>query len=405
MSEPLAPLLSVEVVDLDSLRNLVYGGYLQFVPHFRPLVWSLLLGSIPPRRSSWESTLNSRRSLYCGYASDFWHEQQPKSLDTLGDHPLSSCDDSHYASFFVDRRLLYEICKDIRRTHSNHNFFKLDHTSPTNQSSKPVLNTHKSVVSKTAEITEIADSQENAIDALISLVCSSKVHCVMLRILFLFAKLNPAIKYIQGMNELLSPIFYTFETVYSSFNQSTVDSSIFSSDLWSSEVIGSQGGYNVPITAVEADVFFVFNLLMSKCRDNFIESLDHDSRHGIRSKMMEIQSIIQRFDCPLINHFKSLSVDPQYFALRWVSVLLSQDFSLADTVRVWDSLFAINRHMDVSKPFILYICSAMILIIRDDLIKSDFPTLLSKLQRYESNENLIESILDYARKIYMKDTK
>ncbi len=30
------------------------------------------------------------------------------------------------------------------------------------------------------------------------------------RILFLFAKLNPGIRYVQGMNELLAPIYYVF---------------------------------------------------------------------------------------------------------------------------------------------------------------------------------------------------
>jgi hypothetical protein len=31
---------------------------------------------------------------------------------------------------------------------------------------------------------------------------------IMTRILFIYAKLNPQIKYIQGMNEVLAPIFY-----------------------------------------------------------------------------------------------------------------------------------------------------------------------------------------------------
>lgn len=31
-------------------------------------------------------------------------------------------------------------------------------------------------------------------------------------ILILFAKLNPAIRYVQGMNEVLAPIYYVFST-------------------------------------------------------------------------------------------------------------------------------------------------------------------------------------------------
>lgn len=34
----------------------------------------------------------------------------------------------------------------------------------------------------------------------------------MRNILLLFAKLNPAIGYVQGMNEVLAPLYYVFST-------------------------------------------------------------------------------------------------------------------------------------------------------------------------------------------------
>jgi hypothetical protein len=33
---------------------------------------------------------------------------------------------------------------------------------------------------------------------------------VLARILFVYAKLNPIIKYVQGMNEILAPIYFVF---------------------------------------------------------------------------------------------------------------------------------------------------------------------------------------------------
>ena len=32
------------------------------------------------------------------------------------------------------------------------------------------------------------------------------------RVLFIFAKLNPGIRYVQGMNEVLAPLYYVFKT-------------------------------------------------------------------------------------------------------------------------------------------------------------------------------------------------
>ena len=38
----------------------------------------------------------------------------------------------------------------------------------------------------------------------------------MTRILFIFARLNPKVEYVQGMNEILAPIFYIVNSHYSS---------------------------------------------------------------------------------------------------------------------------------------------------------------------------------------------
>lgn len=35
---------------------------------------------------------------------------------------------------------------------------------------------------------------------------------VVERILFIYAKLNPGIAYVQGMNEIVGPVYYTFAT-------------------------------------------------------------------------------------------------------------------------------------------------------------------------------------------------
>lgn len=37
----------------------------------------------------------------------------------------------------------------------------------------------------------------------------------MTRILFIFAKLNPKVEYVQGMNEILAPIFYLVHCAHS----------------------------------------------------------------------------------------------------------------------------------------------------------------------------------------------
>lgn len=45
------------------------------------------------------------------------------------------------------------------------------------------------------------------------LPCGSEAHWeVVERVLFVYAKLNPGIAYVQGMNEVVGPLYYTFAT-------------------------------------------------------------------------------------------------------------------------------------------------------------------------------------------------
>jgi hypothetical protein len=68
----------------------------------------------------------------------------------------------------------------------------------------------------------------------------------MARILFIYAKLNPGVKYVQGMNELLAPIYYIFATDKHPLFEN----------------------YSEP------DAFYCFTNIMAETRDIFVQSLD-----------------------------------------------------------------------------------------------------------------------------------
>lgn len=72
----------------------------------------------------------------------------------------------------------------------------------------------------------------------------------MARILFVYAKLNKGIRYIQGMNEVLAILYYCFWK--------------FGSD----SVISTQ--------YMESDLFFCFSNLMSELKDGFLRELDKE---------------------------------------------------------------------------------------------------------------------------------
>ncbi|EAW87835.1 TBC1 domain family, member 13, isoform CRA_c [Homo sapiens] len=172
---------------------------------------------------------------------------------------------------------------------------------------------------------------------------------VVERILFIYAKLNPGIAYVQGMNEIVGPLYYTFATDPNS--------------EWKEHA--------------EADTFFCFTNLMAEIRDNFIKSLD-DSQCGITYKMEKVYSTLKDKDVELYLKLQEQNIKPQFFAFRWLTLLLSQEFLLPDVIRIWDSLFADDNRFD----FLLLVCCAMLMLIREQLLEGDFTVNMRLLQDY-----------------------
>ncbi|CAG8588826.1 15267_t:CDS:2 [Funneliformis mosseae] len=132
------------------------------------------------------------------------------------------------------------------------------------------------------------------------------------RILFIYAKLNPGVGYVQGMNEILGPIYYTMAN---------------DSD--------EQGKAHA-----EADSFFVFTLLMAHIRDHFVRSLDSDEATGIGHTMKKLNRRLKTYALDLWRDLEIKSLYPTYYSFRWLTVMLTQEFALPDVIRLWDSILA-----------------------------------------------------------------
>jgi len=77
-------------------------------------------------------------------------------------------------------------------------------------------------------------------------------------------------------------------------------------------------------------------------------------------------------------HLEKHKVNPQFYSLKWLMLLLAQEFSIDDTLKVWDRLFAHPKKVE----FLNYLCLAMIQDVRESLIKADdFATIMETLQK------------------------
>lgn len=138
----------------------------------------------------------------------------------------------------------------------------------------------------------------------------------------------------------------------------------------------------------EADTYFLFNTLMVEMRDIFVPDLD-EADTGIQGRMSNMISLLSLHDPEVRCHLDDCHIDPGFYSIRWLTTLLSREFLLPDTIRLWDSMFA-STHKD---NFMRYVCVCMVMVIREDLLKGDFGTCLRLLQAYPptNTDQLLES--------------
>ncbi|KAG2409612.1 uncharacterized protein HKW66_Vig0002770 [Vigna angularis] len=368
--------LSKKVVDMSELRSRACQG-------------QLLLGYLPPDRGLWSSELAKKRSQYKQFKEEILMNPSEitrkmynpticdtddadcgrvllsRSEITHGEHPLSLGKTSVWNQFFQDTEIINQIDRDVKRTHPDMHFFCGD--------------------------SQFAKSNQEALK----------------NVLIIFAKLNPGVRYVQGMNELLAPLFYVFK------NDPDEENAAFA----------------------EADAFFCFVELLSGLRDNFVQQLDN-SVVGIRSTITRLSQLLREHDEELWRHLEVTSkVNPQFYAFRWITLLLTQEFNFADSLHIWDTLLSdpdgpqdlhftlvisgttstsddiltmkgiiecrelaqwgfigveviaplpeiLECKGEVKKETLLRVCCAMLVLVRKRLLAGDFTSNLKLLQNY-----------------------
>ncbi|EXB39154.1 TBC1 domain family member 13 [Morus notabilis] len=254
--------LSQPEINLEKLQRVASTG-LPNGGSLRATTWKLLLGYLPPSRELWEKELTKNRTKYAKLKEelllspsevkrrkdgDLSPNDRTAEIDVAGllkrheisreDHPLSLGKSSAWNQYSQHTEITEQIDRDLQRTHPDMKFFLGDSSS------------------------------------------SKKNRVAMRNILLLFSKLNPAIRYVQGMNEVLAPMFYVFST----------DPNV-------------QNAENA-----EADSFSCFVRLLSDSVDHFCQQLDNSSV-GILSTLSRLMELLRANDEELWRHLEFTTKD------------------------------------------------------------------------------------------------
>lgn len=377
-------LLGEENIDIKKVRKLCFSG----VPDEggrRALCWKLLLNYLPLTTSQWNDTLNKKRSQYRHFVEEMVVEparlskrNESDQID-VADHPLNPNPDSQWGSFFKDNEVLAQIDKDVRRLCPDIMFFQrgTDYPCRLIVDDPEVERLHRRVTHATLKASHVtrkglgitkmesSNRRTTTVEDYHPLPPGAEAHWeVVERILFIYAKLNPGQSYVQGMNEIIGPIYYTFA------NDPKLDLR----------------------EMAEADCFWCFISLMGEIRDFFIRTLD-ESPMGIGAMMKRLMDNLKQHDHQLWNRLRVQDLEPQFFSFRWLTLLLSQEFDLPDVIRVWDSLFADSNRFS----YLIQVCTAMLVLQRDVMLENDFASNMKLLQRYPPVE--VQVILSKATEL------
>lgn len=338
-------------VDLKRLRTLSWNG----VPtQYRPVAWQLMLGYLPSNRGRREAAIAKKRKEYQGSVELYfdkagvvagavvpghggnYHGKHAKiELKAVGERELGLGAGKRTQEEIALHR---QILVDLPRTTPDLPFF---HHKP--------------------------------------------IQCMMERILYIWSLRHPASGYVQGMNDLLTPLLLTATQPY----VAEIDPP---TDLLT--VVGAAAASNTPfavrattdilrldvatlgpqaLTEIEADSYWLFCKLLDNVQDHYTFS-----QPGLQRMVMRLEDVTKRHCPELYAHLQEEGILFMQFAFRWMNCVLLRELPLRCILRLWDAYFAEERNG--FENFHVYVCAVIMKMHEDKLLSMAFQEIIIFLQ-------------------------
>ncbi|KAJ0091915.1 hypothetical protein Patl1_26507 [Pistacia atlantica] len=124
-------------------------------------------------------------------------------------------------------------------------------------------------------------------------------------ILAVYAWVDPATGYCQGMSDLLSPFVVLFED--------------------------------------NADAFWCFEMLLRRTRENF----QMEGPTGVMKQLQALWHILELTDREMFSHLSNIGAESLHFAFRMLLVLFRRELSFNDALRMWEMMWAADFDMSL----------------------------------------------------------
>jgi len=241
-----------------------------------------------------------------------------------------------------------------------------------------------------------------------------EIQRAMERILYIWSIRHPASGYVQGMNDLLTPLLLVATQQHAT--ACTGIPAVLRCDVATLEPAA--------LMHVEADAYWCLTKLMDNIQDHYTFDQVRPWRDvgggarapcsllsrwspspppfscrqpGVQRMVRRLEDLVHRLDTELHGHFEEQGVQYIQFSFRWMNCLLLRELPLRAIIRVWDTYLSEER--GGFENFHVYVCAVILKTYKDKLMSMDFQAILMFLQdmpTQEWGESDVECILSQA---------
>eukprot|EP00531_Pseudo-nitzschia_arenysensis_P000022 CAMPEP_0116148794 /NCGR_PEP_ID=MMETSP0329-20121206/18572_1 /TAXON_ID=697910 /ORGANISM="Pseudo-nitzschia arenysensis, Strain B593" /LENGTH=477 /DNA_ID=CAMNT_0003645001 /DNA_START=215 /DNA_END=1648 /DNA_ORIENTATION=+ len=209
---------------------------------------------------------------------------------------------------------------------------------------------------------------------------NEKIKRALSRLLYIWAMRHPASSYVQGINDLATPLFAVF----------------LADDYEGEDVLDGKVMVVLEedrLDEVEADVYWCLTNILAGIQDHYTAD-----QPGVQRMVMRLQELVNRIDADLYNHIHSVGIQFMQFAFKWMNCLLLREFNLQCVIRLWDTYIS-EESGNGFEDFHVYVCAAFLSQFSSQLQQMDFDELFQFMQQVPTEdwgETEIEMLLSHA---------
>lgn len=218
----------------------------------------------------------------------------------------------------------------------------------------------------------------------IPLFRNDRIKRALSRLLYVWAMRHPASSYVQGINDLATPLLAVFLADYYFGNE---DNSKASSANSNNNIGNSSNDPSVTVLEghimnhcpderlqeVEADVYWCLTNLLAGIQDHYTAD-----QPGVQRMVARLEELVYRIDSDLTRHIRDdTGIQFLQFSFKWMNCLLLREFQLRCVFRLWDTYLSEKNGFE---DFHVYVCAAFMCQFSSQLQGMTFDELFGFMQ-------------------------